>query len=106
MHDPQLAPGAFKITCSHDDFAKLEAASQFQIQITYNRPIEAYRALGHVFGISRSLFKFRHPERPTSRANTSSPAPRGDKVDSAVRWTGRVGPELRREEKCLFDSVG
>lgn len=67
----------------------------------------AYRGLGHVLAISRGLATFRHPEAPEEDYMSQSSDGNGaSNVDSGLRWSGNVGDDLRRDEQCLFDSVG
>ncbi|KAJ8293919.1 Hexosaminidase D [Rhodotorula toruloides] len=118
-----LRPGAMVIECSHDDFTTLPDGEEFSIKVSYNRPIEAFRALGHILGISRGLATF-SPHSPTSSsfpsasdipgsgANTpmdtdGTPAPEANgSKGGEIKWTGNVGAQLRREEECLFETVG
>lgn len=72
-------------------------------------PLAAFRGLGHVLGISRGLSSFKHPdadasdmEEGSASVNTTADVP-GD--DSGIRWSANVGSDLRRNEKCLFDTV-
>ncbi|BGP25894.1 hypothetical protein JCM10295v2_004835 [Rhodotorula toruloides] len=118
-----LRPRAMVIECSHDDFTTLPDGEEFSIKVSYNHPIEAFRALGHIFGISRGLATF-SPHSPTSSSfpsasnipgsgastpmdtdGTPAPEANGSK-GSEIKWTGNVGAQLRREEECLFETVG
>ncbi|BGP17787.1 hypothetical protein JCM10213v2_005829 [Rhodosporidiobolus nylandii] len=119
--------GAMKIECSHDDFTTLSSGEEFSIRVSYNRPIEAYRALGHILGISRGLASFTSPSsatpdvpsRPASAMDTDGSGSGGGTTpvavdgvngeggsEGAIRWSGNVGAMLRREEQCLFRTVG
>lgn len=45
-HDDELAPGAMRVTCNHDDFTLVAEDDDFEVEISYNRPIEgAYSML-------------------------------------------------------------
>lgn len=70
----------------------------------------AFRGLGHVLAISRGLSTFKHPDAPEEDdMSLSSDGNAGNSSSSAepgLRWSGNVGNDLRREERCLFDSVG
>lgn len=89
----------------------------------------AFRGLGHVLAISRSLATFSSTESATSGPPPTngfdSPAPSdpmqedtppgekgsadaemGGATPREVRWTGKVGDQLRRREECLFETVG
>lgn len=98
--------------------------------------LAAFRGLGHVLAITRSLVTF----SPTSDASTDAPSNRRTHSDSPapdpmqedtppekaeteakldsqetgaaetatreVHWSGKVGEQLRRDEQCLFETVG
>ena len=67
----------------------------------------AFRGLGHVLAISRGLATFKHPEAPEEDdMSLSSDAGNTKPSEPGLRWSGNVGDDLRREEQCLFDSVG
>ncbi|GAA5990086.1 hypothetical protein JCM10908_005816 [Rhodotorula pacifica] len=137
--DEHLSPGAMKIDCSADDFTTVEQGQDFVVTISYNRPIEAFRGLGHVLAITRSLATFSPSSssfsasapRSTQRTYSDSPAPDpmqedtppekgrteaeldgnegtedGRTAKQEVRWSGNVGDQLRRDERCLFETVG
>ncbi|GAA6032157.1 hypothetical protein JCM8097_007101 [Rhodosporidiobolus ruineniae] len=128
-----LQPGAMLIEPSHDDFTAIAPDDEFSIKVSYNRPIEAYRALGHILGISRGLASFSSspnssaPDLPTESSTNGTAMDeddggggRGDGpvqvevdgVDGAsngsgeIKWSGKVGEQLRRNEQCLFETVG
>ncbi|GAA5885736.1 hypothetical protein JCM3774_003295 [Rhodotorula dairenensis] len=129
----QMPPGAMKIECSADDFTTVVGQGQeFVVTISYQRPIEAFRGLGHVLAVTRSLTTFA-PAPSTSgvppsnrRTASDSPAPDPMQEDTPpeeagqpngetgaegtatreVRWSGRVGEQLKRDEQCLFETVG
>ncbi|KAL8279114.1 hypothetical protein RQP46_008572 [Phenoliferia psychrophenolica] len=107
--DEELKRG-LKISCNHDDFTT--ASGDFEIEITYNRMIEAFRGLGHVLGISRGLSTFKHPEaEDMDESGEESAAPVSETtadipgVENGIRWSGNVGQDLRRDESCLFETV-
>ncbi|TNY20943.1 glycoside hydrolase superfamily [Rhodotorula diobovata] len=126
-HRDDLSPGQLRILAQHDDFTSLPDGQQFSIDVQYNRPIEAYRALGHILGISRSLAHF---TRASSTSSSPAPGPAesqaapreddgGGDMDEdpaagarssndarEVTWSGDVGALLRRDETCLFETVG
>ncbi|GAA6049094.1 hypothetical protein JCM3770_003883 [Rhodotorula araucariae] len=128
-----LAPGELRIHAPHDDFTALPPDARFTVHVQYNRPIEAYRALGHILAISRGLAHFapspsssapplpqdRAPDPPPASAKEGDgggamdedaiPVHEGGEKGSGggeIRWSGNVGAQLRREEKCLFETVG
>ncbi|KAK4051972.1 hypothetical protein OIO90_004502 [Microbotryomycetes sp. JL221] len=122
--DQNLAPTGLSINCNHDDFTLVPADDQFRIEISYARPIEAFRGLGHVLAISRGLASFQHPdvsegddmstsqqseddETKTSNGNaTKMNTSRLGTPADGVKWKGNVGQDLRRREDCQFESVG
>ncbi|GAA5866320.1 hypothetical protein JCM8547_000738 [Rhodosporidiobolus lusitaniae] len=121
-------PGAMHIDCSHDDFTTVAVGEEFSILVSYNRPIEAFRALGHILAISRGLATFSSassampdlPSRtgtPMDQSNGDTPAPEEIPVEvegvdgkgstnGEIKWSGRVGEQIRRREQCLFETVG
>ncbi|GAA5905950.1 beta-N-acetylhexosaminidase [Sporobolomyces salmoneus] len=121
-----LRPGAMKISSNSDDFVNLpQGVSRFVITISYNRPIEAFRGIGHVLAVSRSLASFALPrnvsERPRDSPMDEDPNPLGENGGSQgtngdsrsgtpqtaeVKWSSKVGDQLRRDEQCLFKTVG
>ncbi|GAA5981366.1 hypothetical protein JCM11641_005296 [Rhodosporidiobolus odoratus] len=120
-----LAPGAMQIECSQDDFTAVPEGQEFIITVSYSRPIEAYRALGHVLAVSRGLTSFTSaadvPNLPADHvANGSAMDTDGDGVEQVpvevnsgsqsaqgeIKWSGKVGQQLRRSEQCLFETVG
>ncbi|GAA6003694.1 hypothetical protein JCM10207_003550 [Rhodosporidiobolus poonsookiae] len=123
-----LAAGAMRIDCSHDDFTAVPQGEEFVITVSYKRPIEAYRGLGHILAITRSLASFSSsssatPNLPTD-GNGNGTAMDQDGGEAAqvqveaeggggkgtaegeIRWSARVGEQIRREEQCLFETVG
>ncbi|GAA5860788.1 hypothetical protein JCM5353_002710, partial [Sporobolomyces roseus] len=69
--------GAMKISSNYDDFANLPQGAQFTITISYSRPIEAFRGIGHILAISRSLASFTGNFVP----RTASDRPRDSPMD-------------------------
>lgn len=67
-------------------------------------PPTAFRGLGHVLAISRGLSTFKHPD--AAEEDDMSQSSDGAKVEDGIKWSGNVGQDLRRDEQCLFDSVG
>ncbi|GJN90362.1 hypothetical protein Rhopal_003373-T1 [Rhodotorula paludigena] len=127
-HRTDFIAGALAIEPSHDDFTTVPDEEQFSITVSYNRPIEAYRALGHILGISRGLAHFSSsnfsqqsaaPAESTAMDEDSAESVSGGDVDDKsarssvdgsgggeIKWSGRVGEQLTREEQCLFETVG
>ncbi|GAA5841817.1 hypothetical protein JCM9279_003115 [Rhodotorula babjevae] len=135
-HRADLASGQSRILAPLDDFTSLQPGQEFPITVQYSRPIEAYRALGHILAISRSLAHFSPrassttPPPPSRSAQERRPsAPQEDdgggdmdedpqagaggagrEEDGSgggeVKWSGDVGAQLRRDETCLFETVG
>ncbi|GAA5832404.1 hypothetical protein JCM11251_006443 [Rhodosporidiobolus azoricus] len=124
-----LPIGAMNIDCSADDFTALPAGEEFSTLISYNRSIEAFRALGHILAISRGLATFATspstsaPDLPTeSSANGTAMDQDQEAVpvevsggnangsenggEGEIKWSGKVGEQLRRREQCLFETVG
>ncbi|KAI5475274.1 hexosaminidase, glycoside hydrolase family 20 protein [Pseudohyphozyma bogoriensis] len=100
--DPKLERG-LRITSNYDDFTAVPSGEDFEVEISYNRPIEAFRGLGHVLGVSRGLSSFKHPDAPELDTFNDEDV---SFEDGGIRWSGKVGDELRREEQCLFETVG
>ncbi|CEQ43103.1 SPOSA6832_04994, partial [Sporobolomyces salmonicolor] len=130
-----LPVGAMQISSNYEDFTDVPENAQFRVIISYNRPIEAFRAFGHVLAISRALASFTHPSMSTrSSANLdetngsamdedSVPAENASTVEvdemdgqpseepaggdtGEIKWSGKVGDQLKRSEQCLFETVG
>ncbi|GAA6062888.1 hypothetical protein JCM10212_002110 [Sporobolomyces blumeae] len=123
-----LPGGAMRVSSEFDDFASLPDGAQFNITISYHRPIEAFRGIGHVLAISRSLASFtsssvpRHVSgRPRDSPMDEDSDPLADGASSVnmdessgtqtpitaeVKWSGKVGDQLKRDEQCLFSTVG
>lgn len=61
--------------------------------------------------MSRSLSSFEHPDATTTASGEDggSEMDQGwtqEEAQASVKWDGKVGHKLRREEKSLFDTVG
>ncbi|KAH8927046.1 hypothetical protein BT69DRAFT_880569 [Atractiella rhizophila] len=82
---PQL-----EISTTHQDFSQVPADEQFFIDIHYGRKIEAFRALGHVFGATRALVDIKDVD-----------VSRGER-----RWKTDVQNLLNRQEVCQFETHG
>ena len=58
--------------------------------------------------MSRSLSSFKHPDA-TATAGGGSQMDQGwtqEDAQASVKWSGKVGDKIRREEKALFETVG
>ncbi|KAK4703569.1 hypothetical protein P7C70_g2649, partial [Phenoliferia sp. Uapishka_3] len=109
--DESLERG-LKVSCNYDDFTTIPEDADFEIEISYNRAIEAYRGLGHVLGVSRGLSTFKHPEaeKMDQRSDSEGEEEKETTADipgeeDGIRWSGDVGAELRIDESCLFETV-
>lgn len=97
--DEALEPRSLKIQTNAADFTSLpDGASDFEVTVSYFRPIEAFRALGHILGASRNLATFTHPDMIED----------DDSNDQAgsLTWSTDVSSLLNRQEDCLFETVG
>ncbi|GAA5958945.1 hypothetical protein JCM3765_000780 [Sporobolomyces pararoseus] len=124
-----LQPGEMRISSNSDDFVNLpQGVNQFTVTISYNRPIEAFRGIGHVLAVSRSLASFALPRNVTQRPRDSpmdedtnpigenGVSQDGEEMNEAsrsgspqtaeIKWSSKVGDQLRRNEHCLFKTVG
>ncbi|GAA6016817.1 hypothetical protein JCM11491_001816 [Sporobolomyces phaffii] len=125
-----LQPGALRISSNYDDFANVPRGAHFTITIAYNRPIEAFRGVGHVLAVSRSLASLSGSylprsasQRPRDSPMDEDPNPIGDEAaadsrggvsgespggtqTAEIKWTSKVGDQLSRDEQCLFKTVG
>ncbi|GAA5961938.1 hypothetical protein JCM21900_001154 [Sporobolomyces salmonicolor] len=130
-----LPVGAMQISSNYEDFTDVPENAQFRVTISYNRPTEAFRAFGHVLAISRALASFTHHSmsaRPSANVDgtngsamdeDSVPAENASTVEvdemdgqpsegpaggdtGEIKWSGKVGDQLKRSEQCLFETVG
>ncbi|GAA5839664.1 hypothetical protein JCM3766R1_000936 [Sporobolomyces carnicolor] len=122
-------PGQMSISSNSDDFAILpRGVERFTITVRYNRAIEAgiaFRAIGHILAVSRSLASFVIPRNVQERAkdspmdedadplgeNAAADPMQGDSRSGSpqaaeVKWSSKVGDQLKRDEQCLFQTVG
>ncbi|KAK4050267.1 hypothetical protein OIV83_003588 [Microbotryomycetes sp. JL201] len=110
-----LSPTGLQVDCNYDDFTTVPQGQEFKIQVSYCRPIEAFRGLGHVLAISRGMSTFLHPE--AADADDMSTSQQGDEenatmngknasAEGGIKWKGNIGSDLRRREECQFESVG
>ncbi|KAI8807924.1 glycoside hydrolase superfamily [Cladochytrium replicatum] len=53
--DITLSSGKYTVQCSHPNYKELPIGDTLQISVKYNRRIEAFRALGRIFGIVLDL---------------------------------------------------
>lgn len=107
--DDALAPRQLSIVPSHSDFTDLAGShiassdlpsSQFTLQIRYNRPCEAFRAIGTILAQTRHSTAVGDP--PDGRSSTNGDA---DPHQPVFEWSGDTA-DLDRTEKCLFDTLG
>ncbi|SCZ87601.1 BZ3500_MvSof-1268-A1-R1_Chr2-2g05067 [Microbotryum saponariae] len=114
-HDPSIGDRGMRLDCNLDDFTAATGGA-FEIEISYNRTVEAFRGLGHVLAISRGLSTFDQPLSSSADSDpdrmSQSDAGSGMKdvheghQSDGVRWSGNVGSAICRRETCLFESVG
>jgi len=85
--------------------SRVGSASHTALYTAYHPAPTAFRGLGHVLAISRGLSTFKHPEAAEEDDMSQSSDGTGH-VEDGIKWSGNVGQDLRRDEQCLFDSVG
>ncbi|SCV70502.1 BQ2448_1896 [Microbotryum intermedium] len=116
-YDPSIGERGMHLDCNLDDFTTTSGSGgAFEIEISYSRPIEAFRGLGHVLAISRGLSTFHQSSSSSADFDADrmshSDAGSGMKdvnesdYSDGVRWSGNVGSDIRRKETCLFECVG